>query len=237
MESKYKIMKTIYSILFLGLILGFTSCEIDNYDKPDAFFSGQITYQDDPIMVGYNHVKFQLWQSGFGNEGPIDVHVDQDGSFSARMFSGTYRLKLNEGDGPFKANFVNEQLGDTILVDLNGDTNLNIEVTPYYMVRNPQFSISGNTVEASASLEQIITGEDAKDIEHATLYLNSTMFVSNNNDENVARGDADISELSNLSMSVDIPGDITQDYIFARIGVRISGVEDMIFSPVEKLTF
>jgi hypothetical protein len=237
MESKYKIMKAIYSILFLGLILGLTSCEIDNYDKPDAFLTGQITYQDDPIMVGYNEVRFQLWQSGFGNEGPIDVHVDQDGTFSSRMFSGNYRLKLLDGQGPFRANFVNEQLGDTILVDLNGDTNINIEVTPYYMVRNSQFSISGNTVEASASLEQIITDDDAKNIEHVTLYLNSTMFVSSNNDENVARGDADISELSNLSMSVDIPEDITQGYIFARIGVRISGVEDMIFSPVEKLTF
>jgi hypothetical protein len=237
MESKYKIMKAIYSVLFLGLILGLASCEIDNYDEPDGLFTGQITYQGDPIMVGYNEVRFQLWQSGFGNEGPIDVHVDQDGSFSARMFNGNYRLNLLDGQGPFKANFVNEQVGDTILVDLNGDTNLNIEVTPYYMVRNPQFSISGNTVEASASLEQIITGEDARNIDHVTLYLNSTKFVSNNNDENIARGDADISELSNLSMLVDIPENITQDYIFARIGIRISGVEDMIFSPIEKLTF
>lgn len=237
MDSKYKIMKAIYSVLFLGLILGLSSCEIDNYDEPDGLFTGQIMYQGDPIMVGHNEVRFQLWQSGFGNEGPIDVHLDQDGSFSARMFNGNYRLNLLSGQGPFKANFVNEQQGDTILIDLNGDTNINIEVTPYYMVRNSQFSISGNTVEASASLEQIITGEDLRNIDHVTLYLNSTKFVSNNNDENIARGDADISELSNLSMSVDISENITQNYIFARIGVRISGVEDMIFSPIEKLTF
>jgi len=231
-------MKAIYSILFLGIILGFTSCEIDNYAEPDAFLSGQITYEGDPIMIGFNEVKFQLWQSGFGNEGPIDVHVDQDGSFSARMFSGHYRLKLDEGQGPFKANFVNEQLGDTILLDLNGDQNINLEVTPYYMIRNSQYNMTGSTsIEASTSLEQIITGEDAKDVERVTLYLNSTIFVSSNNDENIARGDADISDLSNLSMSVDIPENYTKDYIFARIGVKISGVEDMIYSPVEKLSF
>jgi hypothetical protein len=133
---------------------------------------------------------------------------------------------------------VNEQLGDTILLDLNGDQNINLEVTPYYMIRNSQYNMTGSTsIEASTSLEQIITGEDAKDVERVTLYLNSTIFVSSNNDENIARGDADISDLSNLSMSVDIPENYTKDYIFARIGVKISGVEDMIYSPVEKLSF
>lgn len=227
-------MKTIYYILILGVILSLASCEIDNYDKPDALFEGAITYEGDTIRVAQNDVRFQLWQSGFGNEGPMDVHVAQDGSFSALLFKGDYRLKFIDGQGPFKAKYVSEQAGDTIYLDIKGDTNMNLEVTPYYMIRNPQFNLSGNTVEASIDLQQVITGEDAKNIEHVTLYLNTTQFVSSSGDMSIARSDADLTDLSDLSMSVEVPN-VSQDYIFARVGVKIFDVEDMIYSPVMKL--
>lgn len=229
-----KIMKKTYYILFLGLMLSLASCEIDNYDEPEALFTGAITYQGDTIRVAQNDVRFQLWQSGFGNEGPMDVHVAQNGSFSALLFKGDYRLKFLDGQGPFKANYVNEQAGDTIYLDINGDTNMELEVTPYYMVRNPQINLSGNTVQASIDLEQVITGEAAKDVEHVTLYLNTTQFVASNGDMSIARSDADLTDLNNLSMSLEVP-DVPQDYIFARVGVKIVDVEDMIYSPVVKL--
>lgn len=223
-------MKTRYYILFLGLILSLGSCEIDNYDEPDALFSGQLTYQGEPVRVAADEVRFQLWQSGFGNEGPIDVHVAQDGSFSALLFSGEYRLTLLSGEGPFVANTGEEQ------ILINGDTNRDIEVTPYYMIRNATISVSGNSVEASASLDQIVTGEGARNVERVTLYLNDSQFVSENSDENIAGGDANLEDLSSLSMTAEIPGDYDRNYIFARIGVKIEGVEDMLFSQVQKLT-
>lgn len=233
-------MKIKYNILFLlGLALTFGSCEIDNYEEPQSFFTGQITYEGEPIRVASDQVRFQLWQSGFGKEGPLDVHVAQDGSFSALLFDGDYRLDFMGGQGPFIANTVNEQQGDTLFIEINGDIQMDLEVTPYYMVRDPQFSLSGNTVQASVSLEQIITGQNAKGIEYVTLYLNTTQFVSSNSDENIASSDAEIvdEDLDNLQISVEIPDDITQDYVFARIGVKIDGVEDMIYSPIEKLEF
>ncbi len=112
---------------------------------------------------------------------------------------------------------------------------MNLEVTPYYMVRNPQFSFSGNNVQASIDLEKVITNEDARDIDHVTIYLNTTQFVSPSSDGNIARSEADLSDLNNLSMSVDVPENVEQDYIFARVGVRIQGIEDMIFSEIVKL--
>lgn len=228
-------MKTRYFIILLGLILTVASCEIDNYDEPETYFTGQITYQGEPIRVGADEVRFQLWQSGFGNEGPLDVHVAQDGSFSALLFNGEYRLDFLDGQGPWRANIVNQQQGDTIYINLNGDTNMDLEVTPWYMIRNAQFNLTGNTVEASADLEQIITGEDARNVERVTLYLNSTRFVSNESDENVTRTDADLSDLDNLNMSLNLPDNYNRDYVFARIGVKIEGVEDMLYSRVEQL--
>lgn len=210
------------------------SCEIDNYDEPEAMFTGQITYQGEPIRVETDEVRFQLWQSGFGKEGPLDVHVAQDGSFSALFFSGDYRLDFIDGQGPFRANIVNEQQGDTIYVSLNGDTTMDLEVTPYYMIRNAEFTNSGSTVQASANLEQIITGEDGRTVERVTLYLNDSQFVSENSDENIARTDADLTDPTSIDVSLDIPADYNNDYIFARIGVKIAGVEDMLYSRVEK---
>ena len=39
----------------------------------------------------------------------------------------------------------------------------------------------------------------------------------------------------NLSGSTALPDGYAKPYIFARIGVKIVGVEDMLFSPVQKL--
>ncbi|MEO2062842.1 MAG: DUF3823 domain-containing protein [Christiangramia sp.] len=230
-------MNTKYYILFLGLMLSLVSCEIDNYDEPQASFTGALTYQGDTIRVAQNDVRFQLWQSGFGKEGPLDVHVSQDGSFSSLLFNGDYRLKFIEGQGPFKALSQGTSQGDTIYLNLSGDTNMELEVMPYYMIRNPEMNLAGASVNASIDLQQVITGEDARDIEHVTLYLNTTRFVSANGDMHVARADADLGDMSNLNMTVDIPGEVVQDYIFARVGVKISGVEDMIYSPLQKLNF
>ncbi len=230
-------MNTKYYILFLGLILSLGSCEIDNYEEPKSLFEGALTYQGDTIRVAQNDVRFQLWQSGFGKEGPLDVHVTQDGSFSSLLFNGDYRLKFIDGQGPFKAISQGGQQGDTIYLNLNGSTNMELEVMPYYMIRNPQISVSGNSVNASIELQQVITGMDARDIEHVTLYLNKTHFVSANGDMNIARGDADLTNMDNLSMMVEIPDNLNQDYLFARVGVKIAGVEDMLFSPLQKLNF
>lgn len=228
-------MKTRYYILFLGLILSLGSCEIDNYDEPETLFEGQLTYEGEPIGVAADEVRFQLWQSGFGNEGPIDVHVAQDGSFSALLFDGEYKLDFLDGEGPFIVNPVNDQQGDTIFLNLEGDTTMDLEVVPYYMIRDAQFNATGGTVAATAEIEQIITDENARNLERVTLYINGTRFVSGVADENIAATDADLTDPSNVAMSVNIPDDYDKDYVFARIGVKIEGVEDMLYSRVEKL--
>ncbi len=67
---------------------------------------------------------------------------------------------------------------DTVYVNINGSQTLDIEVTPYYMIRNPQITASGGNVNATVSLEKIITDANAKDVERVTLYVNKTQFVS-----------------------------------------------------------
>lgn len=227
------------NILFAIVLLagGLFSCEYDNYEEPKSQLSGTIHYQGDPINVAYNEVGFQLWEEGWELDYPIDVAVAQDGTYSALLFKGTYKLIIDENQGPFR-NIPNPETGsDSILVELKGDTELDIEVEPYYMIRNAQYNVSGGEVSASFSLEQIITGEDARNVEAVNLSVNKRQFVDNrNNLENTVLGGGDIADMSNISMTVNVP-DMTpsQDYVFARIGVKIAGVEDLLFSEVVKL--
>ncbi len=42
--------------------------------------------------------------------------------------------------------------------------------------------------------------------------------------------------MDGISLKVDVPARVpTQDYAYARVGVRIAGVEDMIFSEITKV--
>ena len=70
-----------------------------------------------------------------------------------------------------------------------------------------------------------------------SLYINKTQFVSGADNIAVKTVDgADITNPNNVVLGVTIPT-ITpgQGYIFARIGLKIAGVEDRIYSPVKKI--
>ena len=230
-------MKAKIYIIVFGALLLTTACELDNYNEPDAILTGNIMYNGEAIPVARNQVRFELWQSGYGAPGALDVPIAQDGTYSSRLFTGDYKLIFPSNEGPFKAS------SDTLYFGVNGNQAMDVQVTPYNMVRNAQFSHSAGTVSATCSVEQIITGADAKAVERVTLILNRTLFVDANSGEegSIAQADAaDITDLGSLSMSVEIPNDPKkpdQNYIFARIGVKMVGVEDMIYTQVEKITF
>lgn len=222
-------------VLFTPLIMFFivflTSCEYDNYEEPKSRLYGKIVYQGEPINVGFNEVTFELWEPGWQLKVPIDVIVAPDGSFSALLFDGTYKLTIPTWQGPFKSKT------DTMTINLKGNQELNIEVEPYYMIRNPNFSVSNNVISASFGLEKIIAGKDAKDIEKVYLYVNKTQFVDIQS--NIGKSELSGSDIENfdlITLTTPIPNLIVrQDYLFVRIGVKISNVEDFLYSPVQKI--
>ncbi len=231
-------MKNIrYSLCWLVLPLLLAACELDNYEPPKSTLTGRIIYNGEPVNVAFNEVTFQLWEPGWQTSVPINVTVDQDGSYSALLFNANYKLVFPRNQGPFRSVAGGDAGSDTLTVSVNGNQTLDIEVVPYYMLRNPQFSASGSTVSAACRLEQILQGADAPGIEKVFLYLNKTAFVDSRT--SIATGElaaADIADVNNIRLNVNVPA-ITpsQNYVFARIGVKISGVEDMLFSPVEKI--
>jgi hypothetical protein len=215
------------------------SCKKDNYEEPKSNLTGKFHYKGEPIYVQYDQVPFELYQYGFGKVGPINGTITQEGTYSHVLFDGNYKMVVRAGQGPFYW----PQTGgksDSLSITVNGDTKMDVEVEPYYMIRSPQITKgTGSTVTATFKIEKIIQdAARAKSIETAALFINKTQFVSGN--DNIARtnvaGTA-IADPNNVSLSVTVPTiSPTQNYVFARIGVKSVGVEDWIFSPVVKIS-
>ncbi|WP_026350595.1 DUF3823 domain-containing protein [Dyadobacter beijingensis] len=231
-------MKIRFHIMpLVALVALLSACEKDNYTEPKSTLSGQVVYKGEPIGVEEGQVRLQLWQPGFGKLAAIDAPISQSGTYSAVLFDGNYKLVFPKNRGPFKTISKDAASKDTLYVSLAGNQKLDVEVTPYYMIRTPQFSGGENKVNVSLKLERILAGTEGKDIERVSLYVNRTDFVSRAT--NVAVADmpgADVKDLNAINLSATVPTlSPVQKYVFARVGVKIKDVEDMVFSPVQKV--
>lgn len=226
------------SLAFLASGL-FLSCKKDNYSAPSSQLSGALLYKGDTVAVEYNRVPFQLYQYGFGKVGPIDGVFDQNGSYHAVVFDGDYKFIIPVGKGPFLPRVNSSGNADTLAITVKGNQKVDINVTPYYMIRNAQITGGGGTINATCKLEKIVTDGNAKNIEKVVLYYNRTQFVSgaNNMGSTTISGSA-ITDPNNINLSVAVaPFTPAQSYVFARIGVKIVGVETMIFSPLKVINY
>jgi hypothetical protein len=241
LKSHYILLATISVILF--------ACSLDNYSAPGFSFTGRIVYQGVPIDVqnsaGSNidnaNIYFYLYEPGWKKTGmPIKTVVSQDGSFSSLLFADTYKLVMPAGVGPYMAS------SDTTTIVIKGNKTMDIEVTPYYMIQSPVFSMSADsTVSAVFNLQQIITDANAKTVQAVYLYINRLLITDgSNNIASVQMNGTDIVNMNGINLSAKMPSlaslglgiSTKQTYIFARIGLQITGVSGMLFSPVQKIT-
>jgi hypothetical protein len=231
-------MKTKSHFLFLALCALMLSCAKDNFIEPKTTLTGQVLYKGEPIGLETG-LGMQLWQPGFGKLAAINVFVNPEGSYSAILYNGNYKVVFPKGRGPFRTIEKDATSRDTLYLNLGGDQKLDVEVLPYYMIRTPKFTGAENKVSVALKLEKIITDSNAKDVERVSLFIGKTQLVSRA--INVAVTDVagtDVKDLNSISISATVPALLpAQDYVFARVGVKIKDVEDMIFSPVQRINF
>lgn len=235
-------------IKILALGFGLASCEKDNFEPPQSVLEGRIVYNGEPIMVQsantrYNNnsdfpVFIELWEKAYQNRSSIRIPIKQDGSFSMALFNGDYKLVVPNGQGPFMWKRTPQGTPDSLAVSLQGSQTLDIEVMPYYMLRNAQFSNVGRKVSGNVKIDKIITDINAKNIDRVSLYVNKTQFVDDGN--NISRTDLSGSAITDMNNVRITSSDIntivpSQSYAYARIGIRIAGVDDMIYSPVQRV--
>ncbi|NML41911.1 DUF3823 domain-containing protein [Chitinophaga sp. G-6-1-13] len=222
------------SLFIIIIVLLAASCKKDNYAAPGTSFKGRIICQGEAVNVSQGEVFFELWESGWGKRTPVNVAIAQDGSFSSLLFDGNYQLVLPKGQGPYLTLPDAASHTDTMLLQLKGDRTMDIAVLPYYMIRNAKASANGRQVTTNCKLDKIITDTRAKNVERITLYVNRTQFVDGiNNIATQSINGGDIQDPGNITLQVNVPAvNPAQSSVFVRVGVKIEGVEDMIFSPV-----
>ncbi len=223
----------------LALITAGMSCKKDNYKEPGSTLSGRLLYKGDAIGLENYQVPYQLYQYGFGKVGSIDGTFNQEGAYSSLLFDGDYKLIIPNGQGPFRWKQLASGAPDSTAISVKGSQTLDLEVTPYYMIRTPQITGGSGKVTGVFKAEKIITDPAlAKNIERVNLYINTTQFVSGaNNIANAEISGAAIADPNNISMNVTVPGIAPQTFVYARLAIKIAGVEDLIFSPVQKVNF
>lgn len=231
-------MKTLFYSLLAGTVL-FAGCAKDNIDPPSSTLTGRIVYQDQVLGVRSNSSTnlgstgnpqpsmLELWQPGYQLFTRIPVYVDQDGTFSATLFDGDYKLVRTRGNGPWVDNT------DSIDVQVRGNTVVDVPVEPYFTIQNATFQRSGARVTATCRVNQVVTN---RAIDQAVLFISRTQFVDNTN--SAARNEKNAADLTNLnndiSFDVAVPTTL-QGAVYARIGVRAAGVGEYIYSPVQKI--
>src|SRR5688572_3222241 len=217
----------IYS-LSAFLIMLLSGCEKDNLKEPKSTLTGRVIYQGQPVGVRSSGVQFELWQPGFQLFSKIPLNVAQDGSFSAVLADGDYKLVRTAGAGPWADNT------DTINVNLNGSANVDVPVEPYFLIKNASFEKNGAAVKATFTIE---INTSTKTLELAKLYIGPNLIVDqNNNSANVQTTAAAITLGQPVILNVNIPASIANDaYIFARVGVKTTGVAELLYTKPQKI--
>ncbi len=219
--------KIIYFIAFVGLAL--TSCEHDNYSEPNAMLTGKVVYNGTPVGVRTNAAHFELWQEGYTDKLKINVNVAYDGTYSATLFNGRYKLVRSEG-APWQA-----QPSDTILIEVKGHTIKNVEVTPYMVIGNETIQKgTGNTVQATFTVNQVVAGSN---LEEVKLFFSKNLLLDNNlNDGSESVDVSTITFGSESTIVAQIPATFTsEDYIFIKLGVRSDKSNEFYYTQVQKL--
>lgn len=218
----------------LAIAVSVAGCDFgvfDNYDAPNATLSGRVVYQGEPIGVRSNGVQLELWEPGFEQPAKIPIYVGQDGSFSARVFDGQYKLTLLAGNGPWVDN------ADTIQIQLRGKTEVEVPVVPYYTIQNASIGHSAGAIQSTFNVGAVRT---TRAVEYVGLYVSTTSIVDRTNmSVRQERPASAIASLANpISLNVTLPASLAgRESVYARIGVKTVGVAELLYSPVQKITF
>jgi hypothetical protein len=223
-------MKRFTITLLAGLGLLAAGCKKDNYSPPESQLTGRVLFQNEPVGVrGQGGVQLELWQRGEAFRNKISVSVTQDGTYSATLFDGDYKLTRLRDNGPWQNNT------DSIDVQVRGNTVVDVPVQPYYVVRNATFAKSGTAITASGLVSQAAAG---RTVEAVTLFVNNTQFVDTNNSlvGSTTKSGTDLNNLTQpLTFSLALPS-TARNAVYARIGVKTQGVNELFYSPVQKIT-
>ena len=222
--------RRLFAAFVLSFALVLSACEYDNYAPPTSLLEGQVTYEGEALGVRQRAIDLELWETkDYALNDYIPLNLHQDGTFSAMLYSGDYQLVVKPDNGPWVGNT------DTISVHVaESDNSVEVPVTPFFTIQNEEFTVSDTTITATVDIEQVV--EDSE-LETVGLYIGSTQFVSsvNNISSTTMSGDA-VTSMEGVELTVHVPPEEQdREYVFARVGVKTSGVGELIYTQVQQV--
>lgn len=247
-------MKT-RSIIYTALAAAFlfAACTKDNYKAPGSVLTGRIVYQGQVLQVRTPQVnnnggsttggaQLELWQRGYQLFTKIPVYINQDGTFSATLFDGDYKLVRLSG-APWQNNT------DSIDIQVRGSMNIDVPVVPYFTVGTPTFTFNkaDTTITGTFTATQVTAG---RTLENAAICIGATQFTDVIN--NVVSRTAASTPGTATSITISVNPNryngggqenirkrldelIHKQYGFVRIGVKTTGIGESIYTAVQKL--
>lgn len=210
----------------------FSSCEIDNFDGPDAGIRGVVV--DNTTNEGIqteqpNGYKIRLIEDGYENVIPLDFWGKADGSFlNTQLFSNSYTVSVLEG--PFIAPAEQK-------VTLDGVSEVTFAVTPYMTINASEPVVVGNNIEVSYTLSK--PAEVLDDIVKSTTLVAKVPNVSNSVSEYSVSSDLsgfDYSEIA-ITSYTDVIEDLPSGEYYVRVGGRTNNSMGRYnYSKVFKIT-
>ena len=210
-------MKKITSFFtLLCCLLAISSCRYDNFDEPQSMLTGKVVYEGEPICVRAGGAEFALYQDGYALHNSIPVYINQDGTYSAVLFDGEYKL-VRMGNAPWE-----RPNNDTILVEVHGNTVQDIPVTPYFIIKDASFTKNGSKVTAKFTVKKVSSSATLEDVR---IYLGETLITDNN-----------IQLDQVITADIDIPESLaSEDYFFARVGVKSGQASEYCYTQSTKI--
>ena len=212
-------------------LFALTSCEVDNYDGPNASIHGSILDEKTGELVGSdmeNGNAIKVREQGFSKPTDQTWYITNTGEYRNNMvFAATYDVRFENG------NFYPFEIKDFVVKA--GDNTYDFKVIPYIRIKNSKIEKNGNVITATFSVE---AGKPEVKLKEIQLSAFSDMWVGNNVKLAVIGGtnkrtfsptvDINTTETYTLTINLDDNKDVlkySKDYYF-RIGALadVSGV-------------
>jgi Protein of unknown function (DUF3823) N-terminal domain/Domain of unknown function (DUF3823_C) len=149
-------MKTIHIIILCISVVLF-SCELDNYDGPDAALSGSFIDAETGELVEQDIIRgttIEITEHGYDPVTPQYLIVKNDGTYAnSLLFSNTYTVQ------PVRGNFISVEPQE---INISGITELDFEVTPYIRIRDAEIVNDGSKIVATFRVEQNVVNNVRK---------------------------------------------------------------------------
>jgi hypothetical protein len=222
-----KLRSYIFQTLCIAVI-AITGCTKDNYKPPTSTLSGRVVYQGVALGVRSNGAttggaQLELWQRGYAFFTKIPIYVAYDGSYSALLFDGDYLLTRATG-----APWVTQT--DSIKVHVAGNTQLDVPVTPYYLVNSATYAKGVGNITATINVTKV---NPTSTLEAVRLYVFKTILVDQaQNDANTSIVGSTVTPGTPFTATVTIPANLaTASSVYVRVGVKTTGVAELAYSP------